>query len=133
MDDNESRFVYYNPNPRGSRVGDCTIRAISRATGKDWEQTYAGLSAYGYMLSDMPSANHVWGAYLRREGFKRYIVNDRGQDIYTVEDFCKDHPSGTYILAIEGHVVCAENGRYFDSWDSGNEIPIFYWTRGDAV
>lgn len=127
------RFSYYNPNPKGSRVGDCTIRAISKATGKEWEAVYAGLSAYGYMLADMPSANHVWGAYLKREGFKRYFVDDHGRDIYTVEDFCKDHPAGSYILAIEGHVVCVVDGRYYDSWDSGNEIPIFYWTRGDSL
>lgn len=127
------RFSYYNPNPKGSRVGDCTIRAISKATGKEWEAVYAGLSAYGYMLCDMPSANHVWGAYLKREGFKRYFVDDHGRDIYTVEDFCKDNPAGSYILAIEGHVVCVVDGRYYDSWDSGNEIPIFYWTRGDSL
>ena len=129
---NDSRFSYFNPNPKGSRVGDCTIRAISKATGKDWELIYAGLSAYGYMLCDMPSANHVWGAYLKREGFKRHLVDDHGQDVYTVEDFCVDHPEGVYILAIEGHVVCVDSGRYYDSWDSGNEIPVFYWARGDA-
>lgn len=128
----ESRFSYFNPNPKGSRVGDCTIRAISKATGKDWESVYAGLSAYGYMLCDMPSANHVWGAYLKREGFKRHLVDDHGRDVYTVEDFCVDHPGGVYILAIEGHVVCVDSGRYYDSWDSGNEIPVFYWARGDA-
>lgn len=133
MDDYESRFSYYNPNPKGSRVGDCTVRAISRAIGKDWDATYAGLSAYGYMLCDMPSANHVWGAYLKREGFKRYIVDDHGKDLYTVRDFCIDNPKGVYILAIEGHVVCVENGRYYDSWDSGNEIPVFYWARSGAV
>ena len=32
----------YNPNPvSGQRVGDCTVRAISKATGQDWETTYA--------------------------------------------------------------------------------------------
>lgn len=25
-------FIQYNPNPRGNRVGDCVIRAISGAT-----------------------------------------------------------------------------------------------------
>lgn len=28
-------FIQYNPNPRGNRVGDCVIRAISKATGRD--------------------------------------------------------------------------------------------------
>lgn len=124
-----SRYIPYNPNPAKNRVGDCTVRAISKALNQDWEQTYAGLTAYGFMFSDMPSANHVWGAYLRHNGFKRYIVDDKGQDIYTVNDFCRDNPQGVFVLAITGHVVCVRDGHYYDSWDSGTEIPIYYWMR----
>lgn len=125
-----SRYIPYNPNPiHGNQVGDCTVRAISKALNQDWEQTYAGLTAYGFMRRDMPSANHVWSAYLRRNGFKRYIVDDRGNDDYTVEDFCRDNPQGVYVLAIPGHVVCVTDGYYYDSWDSGSEIPEYYWTR----
>lgn len=121
------RYVRYNPNPKRNRVGDCTVRAISKAMGQEWEDTYSGISVYGYALCDMPSANHVWGAYLKRNGFRRYFID--GPDGYTVIDFCEDHPEGTYILAIEGHVVCVENGCYYDSWDSGDEIPVYYWTK----
>lgn len=124
-----SRYIPYNPNPTRGNVGDCTVRAISKALNQEWETTYAGLTAYGFMLCDMPSANHVWGAYLRRNGFKRYIVDDNGQDIYTVDDFCRDNPSGVYVLAIPGHVVCVVDGNYYDSWDSGGEIPQYYWAR----
>lgn len=124
-----SRWIKYNPNPRGSVVGDCTVRAISKAMNQDWDTTYAGLSSYGYALSDMPSANHVWGAYLRRNGFERRLINDHGQDIYTVEDFCMENQDGTYILAIPGHVVCVKDGNYYDSWDSGQEVPQYFWTR----
>lgn len=124
-----SRYIPYNPNPSGKQVGDCTVRALSKALNQSWEQTYAGLTAYGFMMSDMPSANSVWGAYLRRNGFRRYIVDDHEQDVYTVEDFCIDNPDGVYVLAIDGHVVCVVDGFYYDSWDSGNEIPIYYWTR----
>lgn len=124
-----SRYIPHNPNPSGKQVGDCTVRALSKALNQSWEQTYAGLTAYGYMMCDMPSANAVWGAYLRRNGFRRYIVDDGGKDGYTVKDFCVDNPRGIYVLAIDGHVICVEDGYYFDSWDSGNEIPVYYWTR----
>ena len=120
----------YNPNPTRNRVGDCTVRAICKATGKSWEQVYASLCAFGFSIKDMPSANLVWGRYLRELGFRRFLIDDTMED-YTVADFCRDHPNGTYILAIDGHVVCAVDGFYYDSWDSGQEIPIFYWTRGD--
>lgn len=124
-----NRYIPYNPNPSGFRVGDCAVRALSKALNQSWAQTYAGLTAYGFMMSDMPSANSVWGTYLKKNGFKRYIVDDHDRDYYTVEDFCLDNPSGTYVLAIDGHVVCVVNGYYYDSWDSGREIPIYYWKR----
>ena len=80
-------FSYYNPNPKNKRVGDCTVRAISKALGQEWEVTYAGLLAEGFRLCDMPSANHVWGAYLRKKGFRRDILPDECPDCYTVHDF----------------------------------------------
>lgn len=54
-------YVYYNPNPTGKNVGDCTVRAITKALEQDWDKTYIELSVYGLMLGDMPSANAVWG------------------------------------------------------------------------
>lgn len=122
-------FVFYNPNPINNRVGDCTVRAISKALNQSWETTFIGLVLEGYMLCDMPSANHVWGAYLKRNGFVRDVLPNTCRDCYTVADFCKDHPAGTYILAIDGHVVCVCDGKFYDTWDSGNEIPIYYWRK----
>lgn len=123
------RYVSYNANPDGNRVGDCTVRAISAALGKNWEETYTGLALQGYIMHDMPSADHVWGAYLRNHDFERHIIPGELPDDYTVVDFCKDNPDGDYILAIAGHVVFISNGKYYDSWDSGNEIPLYYWKR----
>ena len=82
---------------------------------------------FGFMRCDLPNANHVWGAYLKSKGFKRYIIDD---EIYTVDDFCKDNPQGTYILSLDGHVVCVMDGHFYDTWDCGAEIPIYYWRKG---
>ena len=122
-------YRHYNPNPTGARVGDCTVRAISKATGEDWARTFCFLCAEGMRLCDMPSANHVWGAYLRRRGFRRHALPDACPDCYTVADFCREHPSGVYVLAISGHVVCVQDGDYYDSWDSGAEAPAYYWQK----
>lgn len=122
-------YSAYNPNPMGARVGDCTVRAISRATGESWDTVYCGLCVEGLRLCDMPTANHVWGAYLRRHGFRRRALPDDCPDCYTVADFCRDHPHGTYVLAISGHVVCVADGSYYDTWDSGTESPAYYWYK----
>ena len=120
------RFIYYNPNPRGKAAGDCTVRAISKATGTSWQEAYLALAIQGYLDGNMPSANAVWGAYLRKIGYTRHIVQDTCPDCYTVADFAQDHPMGTYILALSGHVVCVEDGVLYDSWQSQNETVLYY-------
>lgn len=124
-----AEYVQYNANPINRRAGDCTVRAISKALDQSWEYTFLDMSLQGFVLYDMPSANHVWGAYLRTKGFERKIIPDTCPDCYTVKDFCDDHPKGTFLLAINGHVVTVIDGAYYDTWDSGSEIPIYYWQR----
>ena len=122
-------WIEYNPNPRHSRVGDCAVRAIAKATAQDWETAYTGLYVKGYSMGDLPSANSVWGAYLREKGFSRFMVPNTCPDCYTVRDFCIDHPRGMFVLALDGHVVTVYNGDYYDTWDSGSETVLYYWHK----
>jgi len=122
-------FVQYNPNPVGRRVGDCTVRAISKALDVPWEIAYLMLARNGYLMGDMPSSDSVWGAVLRENGFYRRSLPDTCPDCYTAEDFCKDHPVGTFVLGFGGHVATVMDGDLYDAWDSSNEIPQFFWFR----
>lgn len=123
------KYIFYNPNPLGLSVGDCTVRAISKVTGLSWQETYLYLLIQGYMMSDMPSANRVWGELLKSFSFKRQLLPDTCPDCYTIRDFCRDNPIGTYLLGTGEHVVAVIDGNYYDSWDSGNEIPIYFFER----
>lgn len=124
-------WINHNPNPAGKHVGDCTIRAITRATGESWEEAYCGIALQGFIMCDMPSNNGVWGAYLRKKGFIRKMLPNDCPDCYTVEDFCKEHPRGTYVVAVSGHVLTVVDGDRYDSWDSGEENPIYYFERNE--
>lgn len=123
-------YKFYNPNPKNRFVGDCTIRAICVLTGKDWDTVYTGTSLEGFISKDMPSGNSVWGAYLNRNGYVRRALPDTCPFCYTVKNFCADHPKGRFLLALDQHVVGVVDGDYYDTWDSGNELPIYYWTKG---
>ena len=63
-------FRHYNPNPEQNRVGDCTVRAVSKALNESWDDAYDRLCAKGFELGDMPSADAVWGAALISVGFR---------------------------------------------------------------
>ena len=122
-------FVFYNPNPAGRFVGDCTIRAICKLTGQDWDTVYAGTAFQGFLRKDMPSGNSTWGSYLKRHGYVMGMVPNTCPDCYTVEDFCRDNPKGKFLLALDGHVVAVVDGDYYDTWDSGKSFPIYYWKK----
>ena len=122
-------FVYANPNPEKILVGDCVIRGVSILMNKSWDDVYDGIVAKGRALHDMPSSNAVWNAYLTDHGFIRHAIPNTCPECYRVADFCWDHPYGRYLLATGTHVVAVVNGDYYDTWDSGDEVPIYFYER----
>lgn len=122
-------WVEYLNNPVGRKVGDCAVRAVAKALDMGWEAAYIALVINGLQMADMLSSDAVSGALLRQHGFYRKALPDTCPDCYTVADFCDDHPHGTYVLYCGGHVVTAIDGDWYDSWDSGREIPQYVWYR----
>ena len=127
-----AKWMMWNENPSGRTVGDCAVRAVSVALGVDWETAYTMIAKNGFLMADMPSSNSVWGAVLREHGFSRYAIPNTCPDCYTVGDFADENPRGVYVVGTGNHVVTIKDGVVYDSWDSRNEIPQYYWTRSDA-
>lgn len=122
-------FSELNINPYRKNTGDCVVRAIGTVTDRDWDDTYLDLVVKGFFLKEMPSLNSVWGAYLRDLGYTRHIIPDTCPDCYTVGDFVKDHPRGRYVLGTGTHAIALIDGTVFDTFDSTEEIPIFYFEK----
>lgn len=122
-------YIPINPNPNGSYVEDCVVRAISIVTGKTWDETFINLCLQAYLMKNMPSVNKVWGNYLASIGFVREQLPNTCPDCYTVRDFCYDNRKGIYLLATGSHVVAVVDGNYCDAWDSGDLMPIEVWRR----
>ena len=122
-------WQYVNKNPRNKCVGDCTVRAISTATGNGWMETYLDLCLFGLLMADMPSANAITTAYLKKQGFQRKTIPETCPDCYSVKDFCEDHKEGVYVLGTGSHMVAVIDGNYYDAWDSGDEIPVYYFYK----
>ena len=122
-------YVFLNKNPYGLRIGDCVVRAISTALDQTWERTYVDLCVEGLSLGDLPNSNNTWAVYLRNRGFKRHIIPDTCPQCYTIAQFAAEHPHGTYIVATGAHAVCVKDGVIYDSWDSSNEMPTYYFSK----
>lgn len=124
-------WIKYNANPIASREEDCAVRAVSVALGVSWDDAYRMISHNARMMGTMMHKNAAWGSVLRQHGFLRAIIPNSCPDCYTAEDFCMDHPDGVYVLGFDGHTAAVVAGSLVDSWDSRDEIPIYYWYRKD--
>ncbi len=122
-------YIPFNPNPKNQRVGDCAVRAVCCALGTSWEDAYIGLCAEGLFYHDMPSANYVWGMYLKERGFEQKIIPSVCPICVTVGQFAEDHPEGIFVLATQNHAVCVCNGNVYDSWDSTGEVVLYYFEK----
>lgn len=122
-------FVKYNANPTKNRTVDCVIRAICKIEKRTWRDVYFDIAALAGIMYDMPDTNEVWGEYLQRIGYIRGFLPNTCPMCYTVRDFCRDHPDGEFILATGRHVIAVIDGDYYDTWDSGDEVPIYYFRK----
>lgn len=120
---------YYNKNPAGRMVGDCSVRAVSAALDVSWDEAFDLLAYNAKEMCDMPSSDAVIGSVLRQHGFVRSVIPNSCPDCYTIGDFADDHPSGIYVAGTGRHVACIIDGVILDSWDSSREILTYAWRR----
>lgn len=122
-------WIEYNPNPVGRKVGDCAVRAVAKALDTDWETAYLLIARNGFSMADMPSSNSVWGSVLRQHGFYKDVVPNTCPDCYTAGEFAREHTRGVYVLGFGNHVATVIDGNIYDSWDSSQEIPQYFWYK----
>lgn len=124
-------YKYYNPNPIANNTMDCSTRAISKALDTSWDDAHIMIFISSLNMGEVMQNDAVWGSVLRKNGFKREIIPNTCPDCYTVDDFCKDHPIGIYVLGFGNHVATIVDGDLYDSWDSSHMVPVYYWFKED--
>lgn len=122
-------FIRYNENPYKNETIDCVIRGISTFLNQSWDDTFIDLSLEGFIKKDLPHKNYIWEAYLRNNGCEMFLIPNTCPKCTTVTLFAKDHPNGRYLLGTGTHVVAVVDGDYYDIWDSGQELPLYYFER----
>ena len=122
-------WIYANPNPVREDEPDCVVRALCLATGKSWDRTHQELCDYSREMGTMPSVNWLWGLWLKRNGFREFLLPEACPECVTVREFCRRFPHGTYVIGTGSHAVCIRNGNHLDSWDSGETVPTYFFKR----
>ena len=120
-------WIRCNPNPLGKQTSDCVVRAIAIATEQSWKRTYRELCDLGEIEAEMPNANSVWGLDLRNKGAKQFLLPESCPACVTVRAFCEKYPTGVFVIGTGSHAVAVIDGDYYDAWDSGNEVPSYFW------
>lgn len=122
-------YIHYNPNPAGNYTIDCVVRAVSKLMDMDWDTAYFKLSIQGFVDKSILVDDKVLGNFLRQYGYRPVPIPDTCPNCYTVRDFAYDHPRGRFLVKTYDHVIAVIDGDYYDSGDSGDEIPIYYYRR----
>ena len=124
-------WIYANPNPCRQEEPDCVVRAISIATGRKWDRVHMDLCEMSRAKCTMPSVNWLWGLYLERNGFERFTLPKACPECISVRTFARRYPQGTYVIGTGTHAVAVIDGDWLDAWDSGDEIPTYFYRRNE--
>ena len=120
----DGKYVYYNRRPDGKHLQDCVCRAISGATGIDYNVVDKMLDSVAkeYECEKLCVCcyhNLLDGKF----NFCRYYCKNEE----TVEEIAQAYPYEKLIIRIDGHLTCSVNGQVLDIWDCSNEKVDCYW------
>lgn len=123
-------YKYFNNNPLHRRtVGDCSVRAVSKALNISWDDAHDLLADMSKQMGTIMNDNDVISAVLRMNGFYKENLPCTDRDCYTIKEFANDNPYGVYVVGTGSHVVTIINGNFYDSWNSGDESVIYFWIK----
>ena len=114
-------YTFYNANALGKFHNDCTVRAISLAEGKTWDETYKELSIIaqrnGIILDDVNFIEPLLDSRYDRVDFNEKYVGE----------FAREHPKGVYLITMNGHITCCIDGVIYDTFDCRDRIMWSAW------
>ena len=119
-----AKFIYYNRNPDKLEIKDCVCRAISTATGLNYDATNNLLNlaaryydcdklcvcCYQHLLEDIL-------CYQRIDCRFKKSVNE------VANSYLRD----TLIIRVDRHLTCSVKGTPLDIWDCKNELVDCFW------
>ena len=114
-------YMFYNENPLGKLENDCTIRSISCATNRSWDEVYDE-------LSDLAQFN---GTLLDDREFVRWYLNSNYKRVINPPTFVKDvatkYKNNIVLCTVKGHICCIKYGIVYDTFDPSDYFVEDIW------
>lgn len=124
----EDNYIYYNRRPDGQHLQDCVCRAISTATGLDYNVVEKLLNLTAEMYNCETLCVCCYHNLLDDLfDFPCYFCKN-GE---TVNDLSKKYPNNKVIIRVQGHLTCSIYGKIPDIWNCSEEIVDCYWIVGE--
>ena len=118
-----AKFRYWNENPNGEKRNDCVTRAITFASGMEYPEVRKMLYHSARLLK-CPKLCPTCYSFAIQEVLGGVPTNCNGM---TVGEFADKHTKGTYLIRIEGHLLCVSNNIIYDLWDNRNRECDLAW------
>jgi hypothetical protein len=109
-----AKFCYYNRNDDKIERNDCVSRAISLASGLKFSTIRKKLRNTASLLDCEISLCPTCYGFLIQEVLGGTPKNCEGM---TVGEFANNHPIGTYLIRISGHLTCVIDCVCYDIWN----------------
>ena len=114
-------YKFHNNNALGLFENDCTIRAISTATGNTWDDTYKHLSniarLQGTMMDDKDFIrDYLDSRYKRLDNIPLYVGEVAGA-----------YPDNILLITSNSHICCSIYGCIYDSFDPRDNLAEYCW------
>ena len=114
-------YKFYNANARGLFANDCTVRSISMATGKSWDDVYEHLSDIAQFEGTMMDDRNFINRYLSTKYEEVPYLSE------TVGEVAEDYPDNILLITMNGHITCSKYGVIYDSFDPRDRIVENAW------
>ena len=125
-----SRHKYFNCRCQLKKyaVGDCTIRAISIATGTDYKMVWDSLMDSAKRTGYMPNSRENCELFLDSIGWKRQKPFRKGRKKYKLKNV-PINKTQNYIFHTSSHWTAIVNNVVQDTWDCREWCANSYWVK----
>ena len=114
-------YKFYNANPLNKFEEDCTIRAISSATGRSWDDVYNSMADIAQLEGTMMDDREFIINYLDSK-YKRVPYLPR-----TVGQVSEMYFDSVLLITMNAHICCSKYGIIYDTFDPRHRLVEEAW------